>query len=110
MTTKAELSELDFLKMADTLNQSEQYRVITKYNKPEFYNLCVDVPKKIGVFLDIEATGLSFTEDKLIELGMVKFEYSDDGRRKCNTLLVKLHFSSQIKPYVPNVDSIPYYV
>jgi putative transposase len=30
--------------------------------------------------------------------------------RKCNTLLVKLRFSSQIKPYVPNVDSIPYYV
>ena len=79
MTTNTKLTELDFLKMADTLNQSEQYRVITKYNKPEFYNPCADVPKKIGVFLDIEATGLSLTEDKLIELGMVKFEYSDDG-------------------------------
>ena len=29
---------------------------------------------------------------------------------KCNTLLVKLRFSSQIKPYVPSVDSILYYV
>lgn len=53
--------------MADTLNQSPEYRIITKYNKPEFYNLSADVPKKIGVFLDIEATGLSFTEDKLID-------------------------------------------
>lgn len=68
------------MKMADTLNQSDQYRIITKYNKPEFYNLSADVPKKIGVFLDIETTGLSFTEDKLIELGIVKFEYSADGR------------------------------
>ena len=58
MTTNTKLNELDFLKMADTLNQSEQYRVITKYNKPEFYNLCADLPKKIGVFLDIEATGV----------------------------------------------------
>ena len=66
--------------MVDALNQSDQYRVITKYNKPEFYNLTADVPKKIGVFLDIEATGLSYSEDKLIELGMVKFEYSADGR------------------------------
>jgi|SaaInl59LU_5_DNA_1037362.scaffolds.fasta_scaffold27533_2 hypothetical protein len=31
MTTNTKLNELDFLKMADTLNQSEQYRVITKY-------------------------------------------------------------------------------
>jgi DNA polymerase-3 subunit epsilon len=64
----------------NTLNQSGKYRVIEKYSKPEFYNLNSDVSKKIGVFLDIESTGLSFSEDKLIELGMVKFEYSDDGR------------------------------
>ena len=74
------LIKMDLIKMVDIVNQSDQYRVITKYNKPEFYNLGTDVPKKIGVFLDIESTGLSFTEDKLIELGMVKFEYSLDGR------------------------------
>ena len=79
MTTENKPNDLDLMKMADTLNQSPEYRIITKYNKPEFYNLSADVPKKIGVFLDIEATGLSFTEDKLIELGMVKFEYSLDG-------------------------------
>lgn len=73
------ISNSDLAKMAKTLNQSEQYNVITKYCKPEFYNLNADMQKNIGVFLDVEATGLS-TEDKLIELGMVKFEYSDDGR------------------------------
>lgn len=69
----------ELTKMAEALNQSEQYNVITKYRKPEFYNLNADIQKNIGVFLDIEATGLS-AGDKLIELGMVKFEYSDDGR------------------------------
>ena len=62
------------------LNQSDDHRVIIRYKKPEFYNLNADIPKKVGVFLDIEATGLSFTDDKLIEIGMVKFEYSDDGQ------------------------------
>ena len=80
MTTETQPSNLILMKMAATLNQSDQYRVITKYNKPEFYNLSADVPKKIGAFLDIETTGLSVTEDKLIELGIVKFEYSVDGR------------------------------
>ena len=80
MTESPASSNLDLIKIADQLNQSDQYRVITKYNKPEFYHLSAPISKKIGVFLDIEATGLSFNEDKLIELGMVKFEYSDDGR------------------------------
>jgi DNA polymerase III subunit epsilon len=74
------MQKKNLLEAIELLNQSDQYRVIQKYNKPEFYNLNADVPKKIGVFLDIESTGLSFTEDKLIELGMVKFEYSADGR------------------------------
>ncbi len=79
MTNQISLTEPNFLKIADTLSKSDQYRVITKYNQPEFYNLDNGSSKKIGVFLDIEATGLSFGEDKLIELGMVKFEYSADG-------------------------------
>jgi len=74
------MQKKNLIEAKELLNQSDQYRVIKKYNKPEFYNLNADVPKRIGVFLDIESTGLSFTEDKLIELGMVKFEYSDDGR------------------------------
>ncbi len=67
-------------KMATLLRQSDQYRVIEKYQKPEAYNEDNHLPKLIGVFLDIEATGLSFAEDKIIELGMVKFEYTEDGR------------------------------
>jgi len=80
MTNPSTLNNHELTAMAATVNQSDQYRVITKYSKPDFYNLNADMPMNIGAFLDIEATGLSFTEDELIELGIVKFEYSDDGR------------------------------
>lgn len=66
--------------MANILSQSEHYRVIRRYQKPDFYHVDDNNPKSIGVFLDIEATGLSYTNDKLIEIGMVKFEYTQDGK------------------------------
>jgi len=59
------------------LSESSQYRIIEKYQRPEFYNTGNPSSKLIGVFLDIEATSLSYTKDKLIELRMVKFEYTD---------------------------------
>ena len=45
----------DITNSITVLNQSDDHRVITRYKKPEFYNLNADIPKKIGVFLDIEA-------------------------------------------------------
>lgn len=56
------------------------YKIIRRYKRPSFYHVDDLIPKKIGVFLDIEATGLSHIDDKLIELGMVKFEYTSDGK------------------------------
>jgi DNA polymerase III subunit epsilon len=73
-----ELNELK--QMVQVVNASDQYRVITKYQQPEYYHVDDGSPKLTGVFLDIETTGLSYQQDKLIELGMVKFEYSLDGR------------------------------
>ncbi len=72
-------SKLD--QIADQLRQSGEYRVIHRYQKPKGYNVASPNNKKlIGVFLDIESTGLSHTIDKLLELGMVKFEYTEDAR------------------------------
>lgn len=67
-------------KLAAILSQSNEYRVTEKYQKPDSYNKTDTSNKLIGVFLDIEATGLSYATDKMIELGMVKFEYTQDGR------------------------------
>lgn len=35
---------------------------------------------RIGVLLDTETTGLDHAKDEIIELGMVKFDYTSDGR------------------------------
>jgi DNA polymerase-3 subunit epsilon len=67
--------------IAEQLNQSGDYRVIRRYQKPEYYNRGNEADTKfIAVFLDVETTGLSSINNKLIELGMVKFEYTEDGR------------------------------
>ena len=79
------MSNQELEKLADILQKSDEYRVARKYQKPTGYNdddnsNCKSHDKLIGVFLDIEATGLLYSRDKLIELGMVKFEYTEDGR------------------------------
>jgi DNA polymerase-3 subunit epsilon len=74
------MKDCDLKKMATLLKESNQYRVTEKYQKPEFYNAVTPDLKLIGVFLDIESTGLSYSQDRLIELGMIKFEYTEDGR------------------------------
>jgi len=83
------MSEQPLDQIVDQLRRSDEYRIIQKYKKPIGYNLDSEVSndasaktedKLIGVYLDIEATGLLYSSDKLIELGMVKFEYTQDGR------------------------------
>lgn len=71
----------DMENLVTILSNSGNYRVIKKYQKPKCYNTEDASSNKLtGVFLDIEATGLDFAADKLIELGMVTFEYTADGR------------------------------
>lgn len=104
------MSNQELEQLADRLQKSDEYRIARKYQKPKGYNLDSDDDnsnfksqnKLIGVFLDIEATGLLYTSDKLIELGMVKFEYTDDGR--IFNLLEE--FSSYQDPNIPIPDNI----
>ncbi len=69
-----------YLDAITLLNDSGKYRVIQKYEKPEYYHLDDGSEKLIGLFLDVETTGIDFKSDKIIELGIVVFEYSSDGK------------------------------
>jgi len=57
------------------LEKSGQYRVIERLNTPERYCEGKPVTARIGIAIDVEATGLDTFRDKIIELGFVAFEY-----------------------------------
>ncbi len=64
----------------ETVKLSNKYRLIERYEKPLYYCPKDGSSKFTGVFLDVETTGLAIPEDKIIELGLVVFEYGSDGR------------------------------
>jgi len=74
------MKDMELEKLAASLKISGQYRITQKYLRPEYYHIDDHCQKFTGVFLDLETTGLDHANDKIIELGMVRFEYSQDGR------------------------------
>ena len=79
MTTK-EPEEL--IKM---LELSGDYRVIKHFSKVYQYPLPETEQdyrenKLTGIFIDTETTGLDYKKDKIIEIALIPFEYSEDGR------------------------------
>lgn len=74
------MSNLDAI--AKQLEQNENYRVLRQFVPRDSYAQNTDVNTKIllGAYLDTETTGFNYLEDKIIELGIVLFEFSADGR------------------------------
>ena len=70
--------ELD--KLAKTLENSGLYKTVKKFKRKVVYHSDGNENKLIGVYVDVETTGLSLARDKIIELGIVSFEFLPDGR------------------------------
>jgi DNA polymerase-3 subunit epsilon len=66
--------------MADTLSRSADYRVLRRLVPRPISLPTVGQETKVGILLDTETTSLDHRRDELIELGMVKFDYTADGR------------------------------
>jgi DNA polymerase-3 subunit epsilon len=66
--------------MADALSRSPDFRVLRRLVPRHPYRPSAGHEVRTAVLLDTETTGLDHAKDEIIELGMVKFDYSPDGR------------------------------
>ncbi|QIP02988.1 3'-5' exonuclease [Bradyrhizobium symbiodeficiens] len=71
---------IDLAAMAEALSLSPDYRVLRRLVARPTYTPTVDLDVRTGILLDTETTGLDYAKDEIIELGMVKFDYTPDGR------------------------------
>jgi DNA polymerase III subunit epsilon len=68
----------DLAAMAQTLEESGEYRVLRRLAFRQWFSTPTELTK-VGILLDVETTGLDTGSDEAVELGMVKFSYHPDG-------------------------------
>ena len=66
--------------MAEALSRSPDYRVLRRLVARTTYIPPAGQEVRTGILLDTETTGLDCAKDEIIELGMVKFDYTAGGR------------------------------
>lgn len=71
-------TDQDLATMAQTLEQSGEYRVLRRLPFREHFSRPTELTK-VGILFDVETTGLDTASDEVVELGMVKFSYHPDG-------------------------------
>lgn len=70
----------DLAAMAEALSRSAEYRVLRRLVPRPICSTAPGQEVRTAVILDTETTGLDHARDEIIELGMVKFDYTPDGR------------------------------
>ncbi|WP_333968775.1 exonuclease domain-containing protein [Bradyrhizobium sp. CCBAU 45384] len=69
----------DLAAMAEALSRSSDYRVLRRL-VPRIPSRPAEQETRTGILLDTETTGLDDRKDEIIALGMVKFDYTAEGR------------------------------
>lgn len=67
--------------MAAALEATGGYRVMRRMRPRDRFDAADGCPTRVGVFIDLETTGLDPERDEIIEMGLARFAYSPaDGR------------------------------
>ncbi len=75
-----DIYKTDLEQIAQLLETSTDYRVLRRLQPPLQYGQCHPQRKlKIGLYVDVETTGLDSDKNKIVEFGAVKFTYDDEG-------------------------------
>jgi DNA polymerase III subunit epsilon len=70
----------DLEAMAEMLGRSADYRILRRLVARPTYTPDAGQEVRTAILLDTETTGLDHVNDEIIELGMVKFDYTPGGR------------------------------
>jgi DNA polymerase-3 subunit epsilon len=73
-------NEIDLAVMAEALIKSPNYRVLRRLTPRTEFAPCAGQTTKTGILIDVETTGLNTSQDEIIELAMLKFDYLPDDR------------------------------
>lgn len=71
---------MDLEAMADALHHSGAYRILRRLEPLPKRTPPEGLHTRLGLFVDVETTGLNPTQDEIIELAMIPFTYGLDGQ------------------------------